>query len=341
MDEAVVMDLLERALAVDDAGSAMRLVAYDQVEVGQAELLGAGDHVDGLVGGEHHVQCIVAVVETGCNGVRGRGGGIRDVGQLAVALVVLELGRLAVRAYDVRVDAAAHLVDPATHGLGHEADGRCEEQDSASRAQFLRQTQRGESLAGAARHDCQRPVMILQLRFDRVDGLALVVARFEHLARVSSVAGEGAPVDVRVADPFQVDARDVTVLVVRDIRLEVVAHRGRCVRDDEMPVACVCHRRHEERGHVLVRQRVRIAFRLDRPILAVHVLRDQVDAGVLPARIRGRVIPQPHMIELVLPRWILGEEPLHGAFPFRALLALVHRLLDDAVENFIDTDGHG
>ena len=47
------------------------------------------------------------------------------------------------------------------------------------------------------------------------------------------------------------------------------------------------------------------------------------------------------MIELVLPRWILGEEPLHGAFPFRALLALVHRLLDDAVENFIDTDGHG
>ena len=63
VDETVVVDLLERALAVDDAGSAMRLVAYDQVEVGQTELLGAGDHVDGLIGGEHHVQRIIAFVE--------------------------------------------------------------------------------------------------------------------------------------------------------------------------------------------------------------------------------------------------------------------------------------
>ena len=252
VDEPVVVDLLESALAVDDAGGAVRLIAYDQVEVGQAELLGAGDHVDGLVGGEHHVQRVVAPAEAGGDGVRVRGRGIRDVGQLAIALVVLEFGRLPVGAHDVRVDAAAHLVDPSAHGLGHEADGRGEEQDRAARAQLLRQSQRGERLACAARHDRQRPVVVLQFRLDRVDGLALVVARLEHLACVGRVAGERAPVDVRVADPFQVDARDVAVLVVRDVRLEIMAHRGRGVRDDEMLVSCVGHRRHEERGHVLV-----------------------------------------------------------------------------------------
>ena len=208
------------------------------------------------------------------------------------------------------------------------------------RTHFFHQSQRGESLSGAARHDRQCTVVVLQFRLDRVDGLALVVTWFEHPARVRRVAGERAPVDVRAADPVQVDACDVAVLVVCDEFLKIMAHRGRGVSNDEMLVPGVGHRRHKKRGHVLIRQRIRITFRLDSPVLAVHVLRDQVDAGILPARVCGRVVPHPHMVEPVSPCGVLGEEPLHGTLPFRTLLAIVHRLFNDAVEYLIDADAH-
>ncbi len=342
MQEPVVVHLLERALAVHHARGAVRLVADDQIEVRQAQLLRLGDHADRLVGGEHHVQRVRALHEPAGDRVRVRGRRERDVRQLAVVFVVLQLGSLAVRTHHVQVDSAAYLVHPAAHRLRHQTDRRGQEQHRAARTHLLRQTQRGQRLARAARHHRQRAVMIHQLGLDRVDRLALVVARLEHRARIVRVPCERAPIDVRLADPLQIHADDVPVRMQLDVLLEVVAHGRRGIRDHEMLVPVIRQRGHEERAHVLVRQLLRIALRLERPILPVQITRHQIDACIRLAlgQLLRRVIPHPYMLEPVRPRRIMTEEMPNYTLPTRALLLDIDRIPDDTIQHRINTNTH-
>ena len=153
MDEIIVVHALEGAFAVHDPRRAVCLVAYDQIETGQPQFLGLMDHIDGLVGGEHHVQRVRFGTEPVGHGLRVRGGGERDVGQLAVGFLG-DLACLGVRAHHVHVDAPARLVDPVAHRLAHQRNRWREEQHrAASTGVLLAQAQRGHCLAGAAGHD--------------------------------------------------------------------------------------------------------------------------------------------------------------------------------------------
>ena len=94
---------------------------------------------------------------------------------------------------------------------------------------------------------------------------------------------------------------------------------------DQEPVADVLVGRLGEKlvdialGHAVFRV---VALGLDRPVLAVPVLSDQVNAAVRPPPARP-VVPQPHVDQPVRIPGIGFEEPLTDALELLAPLVLV------------------
>lgn len=219
------MDPDEVALVLAGKGHArcaVRLVADDQVELGQAEpLLGGGDGLGGLIGGEHHRHALrVRRGRLGSELCAVRGGWDLQVVNVDVGEVVGPApahADLGVRAH--REGAQRHLaVDrPLAHGLLHQREGRDQKEHApALPREILGNSQSRERLAGAAGHDEFAAVGLGEAVAHALDRLALVLARLFLLVQTDLAGiGERAPVDPAILKVCEADAEGFHLLVAQ------------------------------------------------------------------------------------------------------------------------------
>ena len=240
-----------------------------------------------------------------------------------------------VRADADGVERALRVCRPLAQRLAEQRDGWHEEQHEAVRAGFLlRDLQRRVRLARAAGHDELAAVVRGVVGAGGVHGLHLVRLRRARAAGGGSArdaGGELFPVDGRVLELAEADARDGRVLVADGVlRLFVPFVRRRepeTLREARRAPRAVAERaarRREERVDVLLRDlgcRL-IAFALHGPIVAVRRAGHEVDARVLAAEIFAirEVAPHPDVREAAEVRRVRLEERLHEPLEARALV---------------------
>ena len=329
-DEAVVVDLGEGALVRQVVGGggrargAVRLVAHDQVERVEAHALGVGDHLDGLVRGEHHVDAAAAVESLDLPVERFRVGGrrVRDVGERGLPGVALGAARRLVGAHNGAAHVALGLVGPLAHRLGDERDRRRQEEDErALGQQLLGQAQGGYGLAGTAGHDELSAVELLELLEARVDGLALVRTGLLELALADLLAlHEGLPVYAGLRHVVGEQA-DRAVLGGRlvQMRPEVLARAD----DHAVPVGVARGGLGVERRDVAqVEDGLLVALALDGPVAPVlGVERHEIDAHV-DAVVGRRVGPHPDLAEALGVDGVVLEVVAARALELGSLLLL-------------------
>ena len=267
----------------------MGLVADDEIELGQPELLGPVNDVNRLVGREHHnstVRVGRAMRAIGAHEALrvGRGRVLEVSERHGRAVLAAAPGRLGIGANDEGAQGNARLRHPLAHGLPHERDGGCAEQHDAWTAvePFLGQAQRHERLPGSARHNGLAPVMLPEFREDPVYGFPLVrqgVVGHPLLRR--EPVDESRPVEVRSRHLGRVDeAAEIT----RHLLLEILPRPSRTRHNEPVGNVLAVHECGEKRiAHSLGQRLVGVvALALDGvPLAACRRLSDKVEADVL------------------------------------------------------------
>lgn len=167
------------------SGGAMRLVAYDELEVWNAERLSLVNDVDGLVGGEDGHEPVgigTATRRVGAPQALGVGGrGVLEVHE-GHGERVLAAGGFGVRAHHERGERDARLRHPLAHGLADKGDRGGAEEEGAGAAlhPVLREAKRHQRLARAARHDRLAAVMVGERRLYGGDRLLLMWSRVKR-----------------------------------------------------------------------------------------------------------------------------------------------------------------
>ena len=136
-----------------------------------------------------------------------------------------------------------------------------------------------------------------------------------------------APINVRIAQIRQRDARNRNLLTLDRILRVLPPRRARRVHDDAAAERLLARRR-EERVNVrllnAVTQRVELALNRDRALSVADGDRHQVDARVTRAMLRP-LAPQVDFLELVRETRVVEQELARQLLEQRALLALALR----------------
>ena len=330
-----------------DAGGAVGLVADDEVKGGHALGLRAGDDVDRVVGGEHDGELVVlgALGDLPREDLGVGGGGIDQVVDQQV-LRGVRLADLHVRAHGIRTEGQLGLLLPLAQALVEELDRGDEEQHRgrlglAAGRELLGDLERGEGLAGAARHDQLAAVARRQTLPDGLAGLALV--RQERLLasrrkdRLRPRPVDLVPVDLGLhqvadADPHHRDGEVVELAL--DGRAPLLG-RG----DDDPAGEPLLARGTEEGVDVLLGHVVLgvVELALHRaPAARGDVLRDDVDAVVMGGAPARPLLPEVDLLEAVRElrssAQVAGDEPLEGGPLLRGVLRTEPQLVEQFLE---------
>ena len=305
-DERGVVHLHEVALVLvveRRARRAVRLVAHDEIERGQAVLVLRVVHdVDRVVRREHHGHVVGRVL--GLHLPRqARAARRRRVGELVherlhdVVVLLALLADVAVRADREAPERRRALLRPLRQRLRQEREARQEEEHALARARdALGDLQAGERLARAARHD-ELAAVVLREALRHLPERDLLV-RPERLLRADGgrfLRREARPVDDAPLERREVDLRHRRLLVAQRL-LGVLAPVARG-RDDEAPREGLLARRREKAVDVRLRDAMarRVVLALDGVHLACRGLGDEVDAGV--ARVEA-ALARPDRVRL-------------------------------------------
>ena len=198
------------------ARGAVRLVADNQIELPYPVLLlGLGNDIDRLVGGEDHCAARIAFGPRGHHLTQALGVGRGREGQIVDRDVFAVLAHLGIRTHGKRPDLIGGLRRPLLQRLGQQRNGGHQEQHQAVGRRFLlHDLERGEGLTRAAGHD-QLAALVgleafghgLQRRLLVLEGLLLGAQH--HLVRLGQ--GELGPIHgavFQVRHP-QAGARDL------------------------------------------------------------------------------------------------------------------------------------
>ena len=332
------MDLRERALVLARQRCARRavgLVADDQVEIAPLiarDLLRAVNDIDRLVRCEDDLQALSRVVRVQgvCEALAVRRRWNRQVHRRLLGRVVTRRrGHLRIRTHCPRRECAVGLGCPIVQRLLEECERGDREQDPGGAALLLhelaRDRERRERLTRAARHDHRAAVVLLEARHHRAACTHLMVARnlalagFRRLRRPQRIR---APIDVRIAQIRQRDARNRDLLTLDRVLRVLSPRRARRVHDDAAAERLLARRR-EERVNVCllnaVTQRVELALNGNRACVFVDGDRHQVNARVARAALRP-LAPQVDFLELVRETSIVEQELTRQLLKERALL---------------------
>ena len=338
--EVRLVDPLQR-----DAGGAVRLIADHQIERRYTQLLRIRNDRQRLVGREHHRQALgtLAMLHLVYQRRRVRGHWDRHV----VGVDVLRrAGHLRVRADSERTQVQLRLRRPLPQRLTQQRDRRNREQNPCAATVLgcsaLGDLERGERLAGAARHDQLAAVVAGgETREHLLDrgGLMrtrLVTGRFGDVDLQVAVDPGDVPVDRRVSDLRQADPLHRDGLILESVLSVLSPPIGG--GDDDPVRERVLARRSEERIDVLLAELVRrlVELALDRRVLTtVPLAGDEVDSGVGLAFTARPVDPPPHFVVLLRQQRIKVEVADHEllelgpAFRVRRRFAeRVHHLVD-------------
>ena len=148
-----------------------------------------------------------------------------------------------------------------------------------------------------------------------------------------------APIDVRIAQIRQRDARNRDLLALDRVLRVLAPRRARRV-DDNAATERLFTRRRQERVDVrllnAVTQRVELALNRDRTLSVADGDRHQIDASVARAALRP-LAPQVDLLELVRETRVMEQELARQLLKERALLALAPRartvLIQQGVES--------
>ncbi len=342
LDETGVVHLHEMALVLageGGAGGAVRLVAEDQVEGGEAvAFLRIADDIDGVVGGKDHIHVpgIVALADLGSElPCFGRGRVLQLMGEHLEVIFAVLLADVAVRTHGVAVQRRRRFLGPFGERLRQQREARHEEQHTATLAgQFLGNLERGEGLAGAAGHDELAARILGEARFDGRQRRLLVRAqRFLRLEDRSRVGLVLRPVDPARLQIVQRDEADRRLLPLQRLA-QMAGAAGRGEEDQAMGVGLAA-RGGEERGQIAQRELgiLVVELGLYRVQLAGCGFGHEVDAGIgahvaKPALrgLRAPRFPQPHTggVKVAVIRLVL-EISLDQPLEVTAFLALGDR----------------
>ena len=172
--------------------------------------------------------------------------------------------------------------------------------------------------------------MLLEARHHRAACAYLVVARNLALAglrRLRRPQRIRAPINIRIAQIRQRDARNGDLLTLDRVLRVLTPRRARRVHDDAAAERLLTRRR-QERVNVrllnAVTQRVELALNRDRALAVADRDRHQVNARVARATLRP-LAPQVDLLELVRETCVVEQELARQLLEQRALLALALR----------------
>ena len=315
----------------------MGLVADDQVEIAPLiarDLLRAVNDLDRLVRREDDLQALRRVICV--QGVREalavRRRRNRQVHRRLLGRVITRRrGHLRIRTHRPRCERAVGLGRPVVQRLLEKRERGDREQDSGGAALLLHELARDREgrkrLTRAARHDHRAAVVLLEARHHRAARTHLMVAwnlAFAGLRRLRRPQRIRAPIDVRIAQICQRDARNGDLLALDRILRVLAPRRARRVHDDAAAEGLLARRR-QERVNVrllnAVTQRVELALDGDRACVFVDRDRHQVDTRVARATL-GPLTPQVDLLELVRETRVVEQELTRQLLKERALLAL-------------------
>ena len=309
-DVVAIMNAHEVAFVIvakGGAGSAVRFVADHQIKSGQAMVcLGTADHVDGVIGGEHHAHVlgIVALEHFHREAIRLGGGRITQLVSEHLNRVILCLALLAyvaVGADGKAVERRCAFLRPLGKGLRQQRQAGHQEQYALALAsQLLSDLQAGEGLASATSHNQLATLGVLEAGRHGVQCRLLVIAqllaRLKHHRLVGLVFG---PVDLAVFQSLQVDLADRRLLALQGVLgvLTPVVGGG---HDDAVRERRLA-RGSEETVDVLFLDFVVLGVQLalNRVVLAGALgARHQVDTCVLAAEalLLGPLCVHPHLV---------------------------------------------
>ena len=342
-DELVAVDLRERALVFARQRRTCRavgLVADDQVEIAPLiarDLLRAVNDLDRLIRREDDLQALRCIVRV--QGVREalavRRRRDRQVNRRLLGCVVTRRrGHLRIRTHRPRRERAVGLGRPIVQRLLEKRERGDREQDPGGAALLLHELacdrQGRERLTRTARHDHRAAVVLLEARHHSAARTHLMVARNLALAglrRLRRPQRIRAPIDVRIAQIRQRDARNWDLLALDRILRVLTPRRARRVHDDAAAERLFARCR-QERVNVrllnAVTQRVELALNGHRTLAVVDRDRNQVDARVARAALRP-LTPQVDLLELVRETSVMEQELARQLLEQRALLALALR----------------
>ena len=315
----------------------MGLVADDQVEIAPLvarDLLRAVNDLDRLIRREDDLQALRRVIRV--QGVREalavRCCRDRQVNRRLLGRVIAcRRGYLRIRTHRPRRERAVGLGRPIVQRLLEERERGDREQDSGGAALLLhelaRDRQGRKRLTRAAGHDHRAAVMLLEARHHRAARTHLMVARNLALAGLRSLRRPQrirAPINIRIAQIRQRDARNWDLLTLDRILRVLAPRRARRVHDDAAAERLLTRRR-QERVNVrllnAVTQRVEFALNGDRALSVADRDRHQIDARVARAAL-GPLAPQVDFLELVGETRVMEQELTRQLLKERALLAL-------------------
>lgn len=148
--------------------------------------------------------------------------------------------------------------------------------------------------------------MIRQFLFDGLNRLDLMQTRIIGGTRTSSRSGlERTPIEIGVLHRIEIQTNYISIRMIIYIIFERLGNRGRSICDHKMPIVVIIRQSiHEERGHIAFGEFLLcIAFRLNSPIRAVFIQRDEIDAHIstTSAQFFRCVIPHPHFSDALYP----------------------------------------
>ena len=152
-----------------------------------------------------------------------------------------------------------------------------------------------------------------------------------------------APIDVRIAQIRQRDARNRDLLALDRVLRVLTPRRPRRVHDDATTERLLARRR-EERVNVrllnAVTQRVELALNRDRACAWVDGDRHQVDARITRAALRP-LAPEVDLLELVRETRVMEQELACQLLKERALLALALRARTILIQQCVESGLRG
>ena len=328
----IVVNLHEvrlRLIRQSHAGRAVRLIANNQVELANTRSLSRRHRVNGVVGGEDHLETLIQRVGVHRGGQLGtvrRRGQLQilnaQVGQVGVSATALLLAtHLGIGTHRISMERTLNLVRELRNGLRHERQGRHHEEHTRVAAillgKLLGQANRGEGLAGTAGHNQLTAVVLLQTFQSPCNGDVLVRAELLMrlvtdllLARV--IQGIGRPVDIGITESLQAHALHGKALFLQHLLrvLRPLIGRG---HDNAVRKRLTTRSRNEGIDMFLSNRAVLIVeLALNGGHAAVNVLGHQVDANIAEVLAAIPVLPQVHLLiqaalDAVLSQELLGQ----------------------------------
>ena len=314
-------------------GGAVRLIANDQVKACQPVfLLRFADHLNGMVGGEHHahVLAIVALAHLRRQPCRVGGGRVTQLvgkGLHNVIVFFALVAHVAIGTDREAVQWGRAFLCPLGQGLRQQRQTRHQEQYAlAAACQRFGDFQAGEGLARAASHDQLAPVGGLQATLYPCQRLALVLPElllgleYRRLARLVL-----APINLAVFEVVEVNLVDWRLLVTQRVVSVFTPVVG---GDDDQPVT---ERLFAGSG----KEAVDVAF-LDAVIRRVELaldgvdlvgslcLRHQVYAGIprIQALLTCPISIRPYLAVQIPVSRLIAQVGTNQVFKVRAFLAV-------------------